>query len=70
METQAILLAIEILALAIKKEPEIEALILDWMKKDNPTLEERAAFRARLELTTYQKLVPHSKLPPGELADS
>lgn len=63
----AVQLALEVLAIAIKEAPEIEALVQDWLKKDNPTLEERATLRSKIALLTYKNLVPDSKLPVDEL---
>lgn len=70
MTTVAIIEGGVILMEAILKEaPEIKALVLDYLNKDNPTLEERALLRARIVNSTYSNLVPDSKLPAEELND-
>jgi hypothetical protein len=69
MITPAIELSIVVLEEAIKEAPEIKALVMDYLNKDNPTLEERALLRTRIASATYKNLVPDSKLSVNELTE-
>lgn len=64
MPTDAISLALFIIEEGIKHEPEIQAIIVSFFSKKDPTPEDWAALRAAVVAMNYRTLVPHTQLPP------
>ncbi len=63
MPPEIIQLVIFALSEAIKAYPQIRAEIQAVLNKDNPTAEDWAALRARIQAQDYFKYVPNSALP-------
>jgi len=63
MSPEAILLAMQMLQLAIKEEPAVEAELRAIFSKGTPTPQDWAAFESRIRNRSYKDFVPATDLP-------